>query len=157
GCGRFMLHLRLGVAHIYVGKSVRPAIVANKHGIALCVVSGSGRPFVNTGQAAIYILPLSSGNTFGNNCRASIFADMYHLGTSISFLVSVGNCHRVKLTYRIITHKYTSWIFHSNCRASLQLCPADARVFPLALAAFGNQVVYAALTFLIAGVPVLDS
>ena len=114
---------------------------------------GTGRNFH---QAAIAVLTMPGGDTFRDDRTASIPSKVDHLRTGVGLLVIVGDGHRVKLAYRIITGQNTAWVFPGNSGTSLHLCPRDLAPFALAQSAFSHEVVDTSLSILVTRIPVLD-
>ena len=80
---------------------------------------------------------------------------MDHLCAGISLLTVVGQCYRIELANGLVTAQHHAGVFPSNRRSSLNLGPGDLCPRPCTQAALGDEVVNAALTVLITGIPVL--
>jgi hypothetical protein len=89
-----------------------------------------------------------------NDGALGVFPDVDHLGAGIRLLIVVGECHRVKLSNRVVTLQDAARIFPGDRRASLYLGPRDLGVYSQTLATLGDKIVDPTLAVLIAWVPV---
>ena len=80
---------------------------------------------------------------------------MNHLCAGISLLTVVGQCYRIELANGLVTAQHHAGVFPGDRRPSLDLGPGDFCPRPCTQATLGDEVVDAALTVLIAGIPVL--
>ena len=80
---------------------------------------------------------------------------MDHLGAGIGLLVIVGDRDRIKFADAVFAVEDAAWIFPCHRAAGFNLRPADLAVPPLAQSAFGDEIIDAALAFVVAGIPVL--
>src|SRR5207249_2273708 len=62
---------------------------------------------------------------------------------------------RVELAHRVVTLQYDARVLPRDRRAGLHLRPRNLRIGLAAVTTLGDEVVYAALAFLVARVPVL--
>ena len=150
-----MLHRRRVVAHLDVRKGVRAALVAHEHRIALRVVPGVHRLRQHLHLAAIAVLPVARADALAHDVRLRVPADMDHLRARVGLLAVVHHRDAVELTGRVVALEDHTRVLPRDGRAGFHLRPADLRVRPRALAALGHEVVDAALSFLVARVPVL--
>ncbi len=95
GSRRFVLDGRRGVAHVEVGEGVRAALVPDQHRIALRVVACVRCVLENLDLPAVRVLAVSGRDALGDDGRAGVFSDVYHLGAGIGLLVVVGDGHGV--------------------------------------------------------------
>src|SRR5699024_3064070 len=97
----------------------------------------------------------AGADALGDDLAFGVLADVHHLGTGVGLLVMMGQRDRVELADGTIADKYAAGVLPGDRRAGLDLCPADLGVIATALAAFGDEVVDAALAVFITGIPVL--
>src|SRR5207249_10024574 len=131
------------------------ATIAQEQRIALRVVASVGRAFHDLHQAPVRVLAVAARNALGDDRALRVLADVDHLGPGIGLLLVVGDGHRVELAHRAVALQDATGILPGNGRTGLHLRPGDLRIPAHALAALGDEVVNAALTFLVAGIPVL--
>ena len=81
---------------------------------------------------------------------------MHHFGPGIGLLTIVCERHRVEFAHGVVALQNDTWIFPGNGRAGLDLSPGNLGAFAFAEAALGHEVINAATSFGIAGIPVLD-
>ena len=151
-----MLDAAARIPDLDVRERVRTTAVAEKQRIALGIVAGVGRPFHDLHQAAICVLAVTGGDTLGDNRALCVLADMDHLGAGVGLLLVVGHGDRVELADGIVPLQDTARILPGDRGTGLDLCPGNLRIPAHALAALGDEVVNAALAFLVARVPILD-
>src|SRR5437588_6092468 len=151
-----MLHACARVPHVYVGERVRAAFVADQQGVALRIISRSGRTFQNLHLAPIGVLTMSGGDALRHDGAAGILADVDHLRSGISLLIVVRERDGIELAYRVVALKNAAGIFPSDSRSSLNLCPRNLRVHAATRAALGNEVVDTAFSLLVSGIPILN-
>ena len=150
-----MLDLRGGVADVDIGKGVRAALIADEHGIALGKISGVIRALEHLHGPAIGVLPAQGGDAFGDDGAARVFADVDHFGAGVGLLPERGDGDRVKFAHRVVALQNATRIFPRNGRAGLYLRPRDFGIDAPTRAAFGDEIVDAALAVDVAGIPVL--
>ena len=85
------------IGAINVRESVRTAFVAYQKAVALRIIAGVLGVFGDFHKTAIRVLTLAQRNALADDCGASVFADVNHLGAGVRLLVIVGNSHGVKL------------------------------------------------------------
>src|SRR5439155_9055345 len=107
-------------------------------------------------HAAIAVLAVPGGDALGHDRAPGVPADVDHLGAGVGLLVVVGDGHGVELANRVLALQDAARILPGDRRAGLDLRPGDLGIRAQALAALGDEVVDAALTFLVARIPVLD-
>ena len=81
---------------------------------------------------------------------------MNHLGAGVGLLVVVDDRHGVELAHGVVALQDATRILPGDGRASLDLCPGNLGIDARALAALRHKVINAALTVLVAGIPVLN-
>ena len=84
-----------------------------------------------------------------------VLADVDHLGAGVGLLVMIGERHRVEFADRVVADQQAARIFPGDGGAGFHLRPGDLGVDAAAGAALGDEIVDAALAFLVAGIPVL--
>src|SRR5690242_2414570 len=99
---------------------------------------------------------MASRDAFGDDPARGVLAEMQHLGAGIDLLVAVRDGNGIELAAGIVATQDAAWIFPGDRRARLELSPGDLRTGAAAVAAFGHEIVDAALAVRIARVPVLD-
>ena len=139
-----------------IGERVRAALVSHEQRVALCVVARVGRTAGYLDQAAIGVLTVAGRDALGDDRAARVLADVDHLRTGVGLLVVVGDSHRVEFADRVVAAQDAARVLPGDRRARLDLRPGDVGIAPPAVAALRDEVVYAALAVLVAGVPVLD-
>ena len=108
-------------------------------------------------SAAVGVLPLPGGDTFGDNCTLCILPDVGHLCSGVGLLKVIGEGHRVEFADRFIPLENHAGIFPGDGRTGLHLRPRDLGVLLPADAPFGDKVVDTAFARLwITGIPVLN-
>src|SRR6185312_3804192 len=105
--------------------------------------------------AAVAVVALAGADALGDDLRLGVLADVDHLGAGVGLLVMMGERHRVELAHRTVAAQYHAGVLPGDRRAGFHLGPADLAVVAAAVAALGDQVVYAAHAVLVAGIPVL--
>ncbi len=151
-----MLHTGRGIFHLDIGHGMGAAFVADQQAVALRIVAAVLGARVHGHEAAIGILRLSGGNPFGNNARAGVLAKVDHLGAGVGLLVVVGDGDGIELALRLVAAQDAGRVFPGDGRAGLDLGPHHLGPCLAAIRALGDEVVDAALAFLVAGEPVLD-
>src|SRR5258708_36179082 len=90
-----MLHLGRRLLNVDIGEGVRPADIAHQERVALRVVAGPLGPLEDLHHAAVGVLAMAGGNSFGYDRASGVFTDVDHLSAGISMLVGVGQSLRV--------------------------------------------------------------
>ena len=99
---------------------------------------------------------MAGADALAHDGARAVFAQVNHLCARIGLLPVVGQRHTVELAYRMVALEYTTRVFPGNGATCFDLGPRQLAVVATAQASLGHQVVDAALTVLVAGVPVLD-
>src|SRR5690606_15541124 len=110
---------------------------------------------VRRDKPAVGILRVARRDTLRDDPARRVLAEVDHLGAAVDLLVAVRNRDRVELAARAVTAEDAAWILPGDSRARLYLRPGDLGVAAAAIATLRNEVVDAALTLLVARVPVL--
>ena len=97
GGGGLMFDRSRGVSDDHVRESVCAATVAEEQGVALAVVAGIVGVDTHLDESAVGVLAMSGRDTFRNNTRARVTADVDHLGARVRLLEIIGDGHRVEL------------------------------------------------------------
>ncbi len=87
--------------------------------------------------------------------RGGVLPDVDHLGAGVGLLPVVGQRHGIELAHGVVAHQQAARILPGDGRAGLHLGPRDLGIHAAACAPLGDEVVDAALAFLVAGIPVL--
>ena len=151
-----MLHARRGVLDLDIGHGMRPALVADQQAVALGVVAAVGGARVHRHQTAIGVLRPARRDALGHDARAGVLAKMDHLGPGVGLLGVVGDGDRVELALAFLAPQDAGRVFPGDGRAGFHLRPHHLGAGLAAVGALGDEVVDAALAFLVAGEPVLD-
>src|SRR5580704_11401332 len=106
-------------------------------------------------EAAIGVLRLPRTDAFRDDPRARVLAQMDHLGAGVGLLIVIRDGDRIELADRVIAAQNAAWIFPGDRRTRFHLRPRDFGTAAAAVAALGDEIVDAALSFFVAGVPVL--
>src|SRR5690606_32305117 len=106
-------------------------------------------------QAAIGVGGAAGGNALGDDARASVLAEVHHLGAGVGLLAPVGDGDGVEFADAGLPAQDAARIFPGDGRAGLDLGPADLRARAAAIAALGDEIVDAAFSFGVAGPPIL--
>ena len=130
------------------------ALIADQQRVALGKVARAFCPRADPYQAAIGVLATAGGNTLGDNRTLGVLAQMNHLGAGVGLLAATGQRHGIELTDRVVTAQNHTRVFPGDGRAGFHLSPGNMGIF-VGDAAFGDEVVNAATTFLVAWIPVL--
>ena len=80
---------------------------------------------------------------------------MYHLRAGVCLLVVVGDGYGVELRLRTVAAQHARGVLPCDGRAGLHLRPREFGVDAAQVASLGHEVEHAALSVLVAGVPVL--
>ena len=155
GDGRLVLDGGGGVGDDHIGESVCPAFIAQQQTVTLAVVTRILCVHAHLNQSAICVLAMSGGDTFGDNTRACILADMDHLGAGVGLLVVIGDGDGVELRGGVIATQDTGRIFPGDGGTGLNLGPGEACVLERDTA-FGDEIINSALAVFITRIPVLD-
>ena len=99
---------------------------------------------------------MAGGDTFADNRRARATAEMEHFRSGVGLLAVAGDGYGVELADGTFSGEDTRRVFPGYGRTGLDLGPGEFRVVAAAEASFGYEIVDAAATFLVAGIPVLD-
>ena len=134
---------------------MRPAAVADQHGVALGVVAGAVGLRQHLDQPAVAVVALAGGDSLGHDRASGVLPDVDHLGAGVGLLLLVDDRHRIELADRVVALKDHARILPGDGRSGFDLRPRDLGVDARALAALGDEVVDAALALGVAGVPVL--
>src|SRR5690242_17371448 len=126
------------------------AAVADKQRIALGEVAGFVGFRADLDETAIAVLSLPGGDTFGDDAAAGVAADVVHLGAGVGDLLIAGHRNRIEFACGVIALQDDAGVFPGDGGAGLDLCPGDLGVVAFADAAFGDEVVDAALPVLVA-------
>ena len=151
----FVLDLRARVVHLNVRKSVRAALIADQKRIALREVARVVGVLQNADQAAIRVVAATRRNAFRDDRAARVLADVNHLGAGVGLLQIVGHRDRIKLADAAVALQQNAGIFPGDRAAGFDLRPGNLRVFAATGAAFRDEIVDAAFSFGVAGIPVL--
>src|SRR5436190_8624425 len=154
-CRGFVLDLRRGVLHLDVGERMRRALVAEQERIALRVIARAHRALRYLYQPPIGILAASRSDALGNNRAARVLAEVRHLRAGVGLLIMVGQRDRVELAHRVVALQHDTRVLPRDRRTGLHLRPRNLRIGLAAVTTLGDEVVDAALAFLVARVPVL--
>src|SRR4029079_3740342 len=92
----------------------------------------------------------------GDDAARGVLAQVDHLGTRIDLLIAVGDGDRIELAARAVAAQNTGRIFPGDGRPGLDLRPRNLGTVPAAIATLGDEIIDAALAFLVAGIPVLN-
>ena len=144
------------VAHLDIGKRVRPAPVADKQRVALRVVArplGLGRYL---DQSPVAVLADAGRNTLADDPAARIAAQMNHLRPRIGLLMVIRHGYRIELPDRAVARENTARILPRQRRSGLDLRPRQPRVLAPADSPLGDEVVDSPVAVLIARIPVLN-
>src|SRR5690606_25240015 len=95
------------------------------------------------------------GDALGDDPARRVPAEVDHLGAAVDLLVAVRDGDGVELAARTVAAQDARRIFPRDGRAGLDLGPRDLGVAAAAVAALGDEIVDAALSFRIARIPVL--
>src|SRR3712207_5329026 len=154
--GRLVLALGTAVPDLDVGHRVRAALVADQEAVALGMDARALRALHHPDQAAVGAVRAAGGDALGDDARAGVLADVVHIGARVRRLAVVGYGPGIELSHGFVALQHSGGILPGDRRAGLDLGPADLGPAAAAGAALGDEVVDAALPFLVAGVPVLD-
>lgn len=139
------------------GEGVGAALLADEHGVALGVVTGSYCFGSDVDEAAVGILGAVCGDAFRDDCGACIFSDVDHFGSGIGLHGSCCEGHGVELADRVVALEDAAGVFPGNGGSGFDLGPGDLGVISEAFAPFCDEVIDAALScFGVARIPVLD-
>src|SRR6185312_2792222 len=151
----FVLDRCRAIGDFDVRKGVRAAAIADEHGVALRVVARVVRARHHLNASTIAVVAVTGGDSLGDDRRLGVLADVDHLGAGVGLLMIVHHGDGIELADRIVANQQYAGIFPRDRRSRFDLRPRDLRIDAGGLAALGDEVVDAALAFLVAGVPVL--
>src|SRR6185295_6882286 len=97
------------------------------------------------------IVRLARADALGNDARASVLAQVDHLGAGVGLLEIVGDGDGIEFADRIVAAQDAARIFPGNGRAGLDLRPGNLGAVTAAIAALGDEIVDAAKPVLVAG------
>ena len=130
------------------------ALVAQQQAVALAVVTGVLGMHAHFDQSAVGVLAVTGRDTFADDTRAGVLADMNHFRSRVGLLVVVGDGYRVEFGGRVVTAQDTTRVFPRDGGACFYLRPAEVRVL-VCDTAFGDEVIDSAFAVLVSRVPVL--
>src|SRR6266487_7159228 len=131
-------------------------LVADQKRIAIGKIARAGRAAMRRDQSTIGVVGMTGSDALGDDPARGVLAEVQHLGAGIDLLVAVGNRDRIKFTARIVAAQDAARIFPGDGGTGLELSPGDLRILAAAVAALGDEVVDAAATARVAGIPVLN-
>src|SRR5208337_4687019 len=138
-----------------VGHRMRAAFVADKERVAVGEIArASGEP-VRRNLASIGVLRFSGRNALGDDAARRVAAKVNHLRAAIDLLMSVGDGDRIEFAPRRLSPQDARWVLPGDGGTCLDLGPRNLRPRAAAVAALGDEIVYAAAAFRIARIPVL--
>src|SRR5206468_2929841 len=117
--------------------------------VALRVVAGVRRTLHDLHLAAVGVLALGGGDALGDDGARRVLADVDHLRAGVGLLAERRQRHRIELADRTVPLQDAARVLPGDGRAGLDLRPRDLRVHPAAGAALRDEVVDAALAFLV--------
>ena len=118
---------RRGVGDDHVGESVRAAFIAQEERVALAVITRVLGMDTHLHESPVGVLAMACGDTFGDDTRAGVFADVNHLRSGVCLLVVIGEGYGVELRRGVIAAEDAGGVFPSDGRACLDLCPREAK------------------------------
>ncbi|KAF5037851.1 hypothetical protein DSECCO2_560360 [anaerobic digester metagenome] len=142
--------------YIDVGPCVCAAFVTQQQTVALSEITGVDGFFHHLHKPPVTVLAAACRDSLRNDGALCVFPEMYHFASGIGLLKIIGHSNGIKFPDAVIAQQYAARIFPGNRRAGLHLCPRDFAVGAFAQTALGDKVVDAALSFLVAGIPVLN-
>ena len=90
------------VVHIHIREGMSTTVGAQQQRVATGVISGIVGIRGGTHQSTIGILAMSCRDTFRDNRRFGILADVDHLRTRIGLLIVVRNSDTIELCLRVV-------------------------------------------------------
>src|ERR1700688_2343251 len=129
------------------------AAPADQERIAIGEVAGADRAPAGRNQPAIGVVGMPGGDALGDDPARGVAAEMDHLGAGIDLLAAVGNRDGVELAAGIVAAQDAARVFPGDGGAGFHLGPGDLGVAPAAIAPLGHEIVDAAATLGIAGIP----
>ncbi len=101
-----------------------PAFIAHQQRVTLREIPTPRCIFRHAHQTAIGVLGLARRDTFADDSGTRVAPYVYyHFCTRISLLPIVRDCHRVELSYRLVSLENARGIFPCYRRAGLDLSP----------------------------------
>src|SRR3989475_6413829 len=153
---RLVLELGGGLVHLDIGERVRPALVAEKEGVALGVVPRVHGSLVDLDAAPVRVLTEPGADPLRDDRAPGVLPDVEHLRPRVRLLVVVHDRDGVKLSHGVVPLEDAAGVLPRDRAPGLDLGPGDLRVPPEGLPALRHEVVDPPLPVLVAGVPVLD-
>ena len=111
GSRGFVFNGCCGVRDNHVREGVRAAFIAQEERVALTVVTRVLGVNAHLDESAVRVLAMSGRDTFGDDTRTGVLADMDHLRAGISLLVVIGERYRVELRRGVVSAKDTRRVF----------------------------------------------
>src|SRR6266513_3555477 len=99
----FVLEGRGVVLNLDVGERVRAALVANEHRVALRVVARTRSLWQHAHQSAVAVVAFASRDSFRDDRRLRVLADVDHLRASVRLLLSVDDGDGIELADRVVS------------------------------------------------------
>ena len=131
------------------------ALVPDEQGIALREIPCVRGTFEDLYASAVGVLPPAGGDALGDDDAARVLPDMDHLCSGVSLLAVVRDRHGIEFADRIVALQDATRILPGDGGSRFDLCPGDLGVDTPARAAFGDEVVDAALPIFVSRIPVL--
>ena len=78
------------VLDLDVGEGVGLGVIADEHGVALGIVSGTHCARSDFHEAPIAVAGMSGADAFGNNCTSRVFPNVDHFASGVGLLVIIG-------------------------------------------------------------------
>src|SRR3989440_726102 len=103
--GGLVLDARRVVHHLDVRKSVRAAVAADEHRVALRVVARALRARENLDESAVGVVRAARGDSLRDDCRARVLPDVNHLRAGVGLLRVVRQSDRVECEYSSVALK----------------------------------------------------
>ena len=150
-----MLHYGIVVGHVDIRERVCAAFVAKQQRVARGIVAGIGGLAAHLHQSAVRVLAVPCRDAFRDDGGARVLAEVNHLRARVGLLVMVRHGHAVKFCLRVVARKDARGIFPCNGGAGFHLRPREFRAPAAQMSALCHEVVHAAASLLIAGIPVL--
>ena len=150
-----MLDLGRSVLDLEIRKRVRPAPITNEQRVALRVIPRAACLLGDLDEPAICVLPMPGRDALRDDGALRVLAQVDHLRTGVRLLVVVRRRYRVELAHRVVALQDAPRILPGDRGAGLDLRPRDLRLHAEALAPLRDEVVNPALSFFVAGIPVL--
>ena len=151
GGGRLVLEGRARVLRLDIGHGMRAAFVADQQRIAAGEVPRIGGAAMRRDEAAIGVVGVARGDALGDDAARRVLPKMDHLRAGIDLLIAVGDGDRVELPSGAVAAQDAGGVLPGDGGAGLDLRPGDVRVLAPAIAALGDEIVDAALAFLVPG------